>query len=879
MRIELVNFRKHSHKILDLNGSAITYLHGDNGAGKSTIFVAINWVLFGKEQLLAPRGQPKVTTTVILTDVVADGLVITRTSNPPSLIVTDNRTFLIKDISAQNYISTLVSYEKWNMTSYIPQGKIHPLLSGKSSNLIDQLNQIAENGDDPSKLIADVAKDIVHYERELAIIDAEKNTYWRLYQEALMKTAVNTEWILPQNQENDMNQRRTNLALELRKQQTFIASQGVANERWKVLTNMVTTTEAKLSTYPDGLEAKVCVLQAAQTVFHHNERLQKEITQLLLLATQQPILLTVPTAEIREQWLQYQRYQTTVQQLRITDLPTEILQCERLIAAQPQFVINDQYLQFQDLIKKTVTAELLSPTELQATIEAVQTTLNTRTTEHQADSARLNLLNAQATTANTLIKSKRTQELTAQAQAEQQTATAQLVPQQQLLLSTRAKIAELNRELALSTSAKACPICKTALFTGTNGEHAVCPARTIVEIQAELTKLQQDATTIRMALTEQEQRNQKAYREAIAVIATTVTAEHPLILQPLPTLDNTATYAELGQLRARLQIAQQQVLQQQQLADYSTKNLVYVEITERRLTQQELELTKQRLTICQNIQPVSQPLFTLAELDYYERYYQIQAQCTQLRGRLQIEEIPFDGADLFRSQQQLTEWKGWTVALADYRKQLQTLEYLDLTAHHQYCDQAAVEVEQLDVKLKQSRDSRAVMDIYLRYNSSQLQYNATYNTLEMLRAFRTESINSQNDAHTLMLQVISNTVNFYLAWLFDTPIKINFSMASMKRGNMDASKLNVSLNYLGEEVTSFKSLSDGELRCISIVLFLAFNAQRGSNIIILDESINCIAPARRDTLLGVIAKLSVGRAVLMTCHGLHTGMFEYIVEI
>src|SRR3712207_2748845 len=56
LRLQALNFRSFERLDLDLNVDGLTAVAGDNGAGKSTIFAAVEWGLYG----LRGRGAPPV---------------------------------------------------------------------------------------------------------------------------------------------------------------------------------------------------------------------------------------------------------------------------------------------------------------------------------------------------------------------------------------------------------------------------------------------------------------------------------------------------------------------------------------------------------------------------------------------------------------------------------------------------------------------------------------------------------------------------------------------------------------------------------------------------------------------------------------------------
>ena len=59
MFLELINFRCFGKLQLQIPDSGVILLHGGSGIGKTTVFKAINFVLFGKEQKIVKYNEKK----------------------------------------------------------------------------------------------------------------------------------------------------------------------------------------------------------------------------------------------------------------------------------------------------------------------------------------------------------------------------------------------------------------------------------------------------------------------------------------------------------------------------------------------------------------------------------------------------------------------------------------------------------------------------------------------------------------------------------------------------------------------------------------------------------------------------------------------------
>lgn len=138
-KIKLVNFRKWTDITFDL-GDKITKITGESGIGKSTIFEAIYWCLYGKVRLVAPKGK-NVKTEVLLEMSLpssavplsgqgsSDAIVQVHRSGQKNISLQIDQSLFMGDI-AQSKIDTIFgSSEMFLLTSYLRAESVHPLIS------------------------------------------------------------------------------------------------------------------------------------------------------------------------------------------------------------------------------------------------------------------------------------------------------------------------------------------------------------------------------------------------------------------------------------------------------------------------------------------------------------------------------------------------------------------------------------------------------------------------------------------------------------------------------------------------------------------------------------------------------------------------------
>lgn len=153
MNCTLHNFCSHSHSTFYFEHGSFTYISGKSGSGKSTIFTAIQWVLFGKIKNVLNFRYSGGNTWV---EISTSKYTIQRRKNPDYLYVLDkekNLTFEAK--TAQEYINTNIYTEDvFIASSYLEQDAQHFFFSKNANSQQQLINTICFKDKDPEKLIS-----------------------------------------------------------------------------------------------------------------------------------------------------------------------------------------------------------------------------------------------------------------------------------------------------------------------------------------------------------------------------------------------------------------------------------------------------------------------------------------------------------------------------------------------------------------------------------------------------------------------------------------------------------------------------------------------------------------------------------------------------
>jgi DNA repair exonuclease SbcCD ATPase subunit len=158
LKISLHQFRCWNFLELNIQLGAITLIKGSSGIGKSTIFQAIYWGLYGNVSSVAPNNAEKSNTSVTIElpyniNGIESILKICRQRNPKRLIVSHNNN-INEDKVAQSLIDNLFGTDDiWFSSCYIGQGTRNKFLTNSNNGKMELLNTISFNQEDPSKYI------------------------------------------------------------------------------------------------------------------------------------------------------------------------------------------------------------------------------------------------------------------------------------------------------------------------------------------------------------------------------------------------------------------------------------------------------------------------------------------------------------------------------------------------------------------------------------------------------------------------------------------------------------------------------------------------------------------------------------------------------
>lgn len=195
VQIKLHNFRGHSDQTFTFSDSAITLLRGNSGAGKSTIFQALAWALYGGLQRIYPQVAGSNTMTWV--EASLGPIVIYRQRHPELFRVTyQGQTY--EDDVAQGLINNFFgSKEAWYACCYILQGNRNSLLTASNGDKMRLIHELSFSQEDPEVYINKLEDTLAQKKSALDIARSHFERDCNTLQEAMARQPFNTELYIP----------------------------------------------------------------------------------------------------------------------------------------------------------------------------------------------------------------------------------------------------------------------------------------------------------------------------------------------------------------------------------------------------------------------------------------------------------------------------------------------------------------------------------------------------------------------------------------------------------------------------------------------------------------------------------------------------------
>jgi DNA repair exonuclease SbcCD ATPase subunit len=193
MTLTLRNFKIHEDYTLNLTSNDIHLVSGNSGAGKTTLFKAILWVLYGRMTRVKTRGLG-LKSRVEVTLTIGNRKII-RKSNPDEFTVIHREFTLLGECAKMHIHEWLGAREFWMATSYVMQKKPNVFLSATPAQKLDILSQIIFMNGSPGDSIDKVDAKLITIGIEKNMLKTQVDTLFRQYNEKISEYSITTDEI------------------------------------------------------------------------------------------------------------------------------------------------------------------------------------------------------------------------------------------------------------------------------------------------------------------------------------------------------------------------------------------------------------------------------------------------------------------------------------------------------------------------------------------------------------------------------------------------------------------------------------------------------------------------------------------------------------
>lgn len=903
MQLYLKGFQKYEETTFTFPGRSVVYIEGENGAGKSTIFRAIYWVLYGKVRKISNWRAPDSSVTVTLR--TEDGITITRTKKPKTIIVSIPNGQRLTGNVAQEYINSLYGHaETWLSTSYLIQDSYHPLISFDPSTRMKMLNKIAFDGDDPTQKIEKLGFAIKEYERKVTVLSAEERGTYSTYIQISNGAQPDDSRILDQQQYYSNFQELNLLNSQLPQLQSQLASLNIIAGKYDAYTDMLekANNQLRIGNFPDEN-----LLGKLQTQLHNygiyiNEKkkhddLLKKLQILLKNHPETNLIKNYSSVEITKlsgSWNVYNDNLTLAGNLDVIyDINTinqKISECERLRDNQWVFHSTQKVTQLTARIEY-ISQNLIPEQELPAYIdrakqEAIISDLRASSTKAITEcSTKFSAeTNAKMYEMNILNQKRRTEIISEYSNRKADIDNKILYNDQQLQM------------LDSSKCIHACPHCGSSIRLVNQKLEKSSQSTFDSEMYASVMKNRKELLEELQKLKLNELQD-LARHDSEANVQITSLMETKSINKEVEENEIRAQYqSKIALAELELQKIREYELaresRQKQLTEIENlkAELLTVEDVEipegiTHLTPEDLGRLNSKIYTLKQIKVVDKPEITLEQAKKSHHWHLTQNEIEKLK--LQLSEIiigdevdKITQLEVTEVEQKLKEKNRIVASIQDIEGEISLLgQKPDTSSIVNELHRVSSRINEINTVLRESERMSRIKDSYTVAWNKHIECKTSMERLTAIREMYNIAIETQSQIHYNLIKSINVFLASVTPILFEEPITVTINTVKQNKMGNEVSCVNLRINYQGKEDRDIDSLSGGEKRMISTMISLAFSGLLSNKVIILDESMACLSPDKRDAMMKVIKHVAGDRIILVTCHGIHRGIFDHVIKL
>ena len=838
MKLILENFRCYTSRTFDLPDNGVTLLSGDSGKGKTSIFKAINFALYGVKgkEATTSFGCKKSKVTMLF-----DGHTITRTRTPNHLTINSKTGFTAEDIVAQKWINDTFGLY-FLQTSYLSQKCLDNFFTQSRDARAEVLRALSIQSFDIDKL---KAKNKEHIKERKSALQLTSNEYKWNKQEMDQRKFTQQKIIEP----------AFPLVIKTSKDEAIAEEVKQQEGNWKKLTQ----AQHKLKLANESLQAALSSVSASEML---KGQLQEVVGTMSEVQTQLDELdedMQVDDTSVNELKQMFNQLQL-VSQLHTEQQKLDSVKQEQQVKLQAELAQIDEQMQtnpFSEEELNDIEAEIKFLEGLKQAYQSVQRVWNKLSKLQPPVLCKLDLY---------AFKQSCEDAMKVESWGINFDQGKDLDKCKELLAGMKQKAEELK----VQTSSKGyhCPSCKVslAILKNTIVTHDRAKLETeyksvlgsIQETEQRVEKLEADRQqyerwkTVHSELVQTIQRYDEFMDDNVASVEDDIQKSHN---------DKKDQLAYKDQLKA-LQLKRKHVESQvNSVSSYLEKsvNALKLKISIPCYSSDELDT---RMTDTQQ------------QLHKYEKQQAIyEATCQQRKGLC-------------------TKMEVLTQRQADIQAKIDAVGKLDVEAYK-------VEIETLNNEVQTRRDKAERFDKrksaldkwniefqrYQEYVKWSQQYEAALNKMNVAeRALQTAlAMNkiiteAESSALQSFLIQLNEECEKHMQVMFDgeLSLKIKYEHA----GEDESKKMYVDVEiYRGVDEIPYESLSGGESDRCALVVFLAFNKLSKSKILLLDECLSSLHAESVEDIVDHIKTDFSDRTCIMTLHQTTKGIFDQVINL
>lgn len=282
---------------------------------------------------------------------------------------------------------------------------------------------------------------------------------------------------------------------------------------------------------------------------------------------------------------------------------------------------------------------------------------------------------------------------------------------------------------------------------------------------------------------------------------------------------------------------------------------------------------------------------SLAQQQAAQRYQELQEEIESLRVQLPLRLVK-DKNLLYTSTQLRTlvgEWQEYNYALTRYEEQCgEQRELAERIASHEAMlvpdesdklASAQTRLQELRDRVKEGEEAQHLSELYQQAEASRETVMTAHIRLSRLRALREQAVNAECRVLDAVVDSINTSINDVCETIFDRDIALELQLfKTAKSTNVVRHNVHFSIRYRGGTFDHISQLSMGEGDRVSLALTLALNRLSSCPFLLLDETLRSLDLDRKENVVQAIRE-NYSATVLLIMHDGVEGMFDHVINL